>query len=204
MPSTAQLPALLPALPELVLAGGALLLLMVGAYRGERSTPVVALGAIMLLIAGIVIVVWLPGGKTTTFGGSFILDDFARFLKVLAFGGSAAAILMSQNYLAREKPKPLRISGADPARDDRHGHDDLGRRSDRALSRPRADEPLALCARRRKPRFHPLERSGFEIFRPRRLVVRNAAVWLLADLRLYRHRCRFRRSRKPPRRAGSA
>ena len=46
---------------------------------------------------------WLPGGKTTTFGGSFILDDFARFLKVLAFGGSAAAILMSQNYLAREK-----------------------------------------------------------------------------------------------------
>ena len=45
---------------------------------------------------------WLPGGKTTTFGGSFILDDFARFLKVLAFGGSAAAILMSQNYLARE------------------------------------------------------------------------------------------------------
>jgi NADH-quinone oxidoreductase subunit N len=102
MPSTAQIPALLPALPELVLAGGALLLLMVGAYRGERSTPVVALGAIMLLIAGIVIVVWLPGGKTTTFGGSFILDDFARFLKVLAFGGSAAAILMSQNYLARE------------------------------------------------------------------------------------------------------
>ena len=102
MQSTAQLPALLPALPELVLAGGALLLLMVGAYRGERSTPVVALGAIMLLIAGIVIVIWLPGGKTTTFGGSFILDDFARFLKVLAFGGSAAAILMSQNYLARE------------------------------------------------------------------------------------------------------
>ena len=103
MTSTAQLPALLPALPELILCAGALLLLMVGAYRGERSTPVVALGAIMLLIAGIAAILWLPGGKTTTFGGSFVLDDFARFLKVLAFGGSAAAILMSQNYLAREK-----------------------------------------------------------------------------------------------------
>src|SRR5690349_10532734 len=103
MPSTAQLPALLPALPELVLCGGAMLLLMVGAYRGERSTPVIALGAMMLLIAGIAIIIWLPAGKLTTFGGSFVLDDFARFLKVLAFGGSAAAILMSQNYLAREK-----------------------------------------------------------------------------------------------------
>jgi NADH-quinone oxidoreductase subunit N len=102
MQSTAQLPALLPALPELILSGGALFLLMVGAYRGERSTPVVAFGAIALLIAGIVAILWLPGGKTMTFGGSFILDDFARFLKVLAFGGSAAAILMSQNYLARE------------------------------------------------------------------------------------------------------
>src|SRR5581483_7095288 len=30
-------------------------------------------------------------------------DDFARFLKVLAFGGSAAAILMSQSYVTREK-----------------------------------------------------------------------------------------------------
>jgi NADH-quinone oxidoreductase subunit N len=103
MTSTAQLPALLPALPELVLAGGAMLLLMVGAYRGERSAPIVAFGAIMLLIAAIVAIVWLPGGKAVTFGGSFILDDFARFLKVLAFGGSAAAILMSQTYFTREK-----------------------------------------------------------------------------------------------------
>lgn len=103
MNSTAQIPTLLPAMPELVLAGGAMLLLMFGAYRGERSTPVVALGAIMLLIAGILLIVWLPGGKTETFGGSFILDDFARFLKILAFGGSATAILMSQTYFEREK-----------------------------------------------------------------------------------------------------
>ena len=53
MASTAQVPALLPALPEMILAGGAMLLLMLGAYRGERSGPVVALGAIMLLLAGI-------------------------------------------------------------------------------------------------------------------------------------------------------
>jgi NADH-quinone oxidoreductase subunit N len=38
-----------------------------------------------------------------TFGGSFIVDPFARFLKLLALTGSAAAILMSFDYLAVEK-----------------------------------------------------------------------------------------------------
>ena len=66
MNSTAQLPALLPALPELILAGGAMLLLMFGAYRGERSAPAVALGAIMLLVAAIAVIAWLPGGKVVT------------------------------------------------------------------------------------------------------------------------------------------
>jgi NADH-quinone oxidoreductase subunit N len=103
MTSTAQLPALLPALPEMILAGGAMVLLMLGAYRGERSSPVVALGGIMILVAAMFAIVWLPGGKTVTFGGSFILDDFARFLKLLAFGGSAVAILMSQTYFENEK-----------------------------------------------------------------------------------------------------
>ena len=45
-----------------------------------------------------VAVVSLPRGKLATFGGSFVLDDFARFVKMLAFGGTAAAILMSFDY----------------------------------------------------------------------------------------------------------
>ncbi len=96
------LPDLLPAAPELALVGGALLLLMFGVYRGERSGSAVSLGAIMLLVASAGLIIWLPRGTLTTFGGSFIVDDFARFLKLLAFGGSAAAILMAQTYLLRE------------------------------------------------------------------------------------------------------
>ena len=37
----ADLPAFLPALPEMVLALGALVLLMIGAYAGERTTPLI-------------------------------------------------------------------------------------------------------------------------------------------------------------------
>ncbi|HTS82434.1 MAG TPA: NADH-quinone oxidoreductase subunit N, partial [Myxococcaceae bacterium] len=37
------------------------------------------------------------------FNGSFVLDDFARFLKMLALLGSAAAILLSLDYAERER-----------------------------------------------------------------------------------------------------
>jgi NADH-quinone oxidoreductase subunit N len=97
------LPALLPALPEIVLAVGAMALLMLGAFRGEDTAVAVNWLAIVLLVAAGAITLWLPGGTLTTFGGSFIVDPFARFLKLLALTGSAGAILMSFDYLAREK-----------------------------------------------------------------------------------------------------
>src|ERR1700734_4138685 len=91
---------LLPVLPELVLAVGAMLLLMIGAYRGTQTTSLVTGLAICLLVLTGVLELWLPAGKLTTFGGSFIVDDFARFLKILALIGSAATLLLSAEFLA--------------------------------------------------------------------------------------------------------
>src|SRR6201991_3189440 len=79
---------LLPVLPELVLAVGAMGLLMLGAYRGTQTTSLVTALAIGLLVVTGVLEFMLPAGKLTTFGGSFIVDDFARFLKTLALIGS--------------------------------------------------------------------------------------------------------------------
>src|SRR6266702_1066053 len=110
MTETVEIPALLPALPEIVLAIGAMLLLMVGAFRGERATKGIEGAAILLLVLTGLIVVLLPAGKLVTFGGSFIVDGFARFLKLLALAGSAAALLMSSNYLAREKRETFEYS----------------------------------------------------------------------------------------------
>ena len=42
----------------------------------------------------------LPAGKLVTFGGSFIVDDFARFLKILALIGSGATLILSTEFLA--------------------------------------------------------------------------------------------------------
>src|SRR5918912_248612 len=91
---------LLPVLPELVLAAGAMALLMLGAYRGEGTTRIVTTLAVVLLVVTGVAELMLPGGKLTTFGGSFIVDDFARFLKVLAIIGSAATLILSSEFLS--------------------------------------------------------------------------------------------------------
>src|SRR5664279_4107304 len=92
---------LLPVLPEMVLAAGAMALLMLGAYRGSQTTTSLVTGlAVCLLVLTGVLELWLPAGKLTTFGGSFIVDDFARFLKILALIGSAATLILSAEYLA--------------------------------------------------------------------------------------------------------
>src|ERR1700760_881168 len=91
---------LLPVLPELVLAAGAMVLLMLGAYRGQGTTRLVTTLAVVLLVVTGALELWLPAGKLTTFGGSFIVDDFARFLKVLALIGSAATLILSAEFLA--------------------------------------------------------------------------------------------------------
>jgi NADH-quinone oxidoreductase subunit N len=91
---------LLPVLPELVLATGAMVLLMLGAYRGTQATGLVTGLAIGLLALTGALELLLPGGKLTTFGGSFIVDDFARFLKILALIGSVATLVLSAEFLA--------------------------------------------------------------------------------------------------------
>jgi NADH-quinone oxidoreductase subunit N len=95
-----ELRDLLPVLPEIVLAVGAMVLLMVGAFTGEHSARTVNWLAILLLVIDGAIIVWLPEGKLVAFGGSFVVDAFARFLKLLALTGSAAAILLSLDYFA--------------------------------------------------------------------------------------------------------
>ncbi len=92
--------SLVPVLPEIVLVVGAMLLLMLGAYRGPRTTGLVATLAVVLLVVVGALVVLLPAGKLVTFGGSFIVDDFARFLKVLALIGSAVTLILSAENLA--------------------------------------------------------------------------------------------------------
>ena len=99
--SPADLPALATILPELILAGGALVLLMIGAYAGERSATAVNVLAVLVLAAAVAAA--LGSGEGAAFGGAFVVDTFARFMKVVALVASAVAIVMAWRFAKAER-----------------------------------------------------------------------------------------------------
>jgi NADH-quinone oxidoreductase subunit N len=99
MNALAAMPSLSPALPEIVLALGAMALLMAGAFDAMQTRAVNAAAFILLVVAAVLVYAMAPG---KTFGGSFVVDEFARVVKILTLIGSAATILLANNYLKRE------------------------------------------------------------------------------------------------------
>ncbi len=93
------LPNLAPVVAEIVIAVSAMVLLLLGVVRkGIKVETVTKLSAIVLLIALAYTITWM-GGTATTFGGMFVLDGFAIFLKTLVLASAVAALLMSSRYL---------------------------------------------------------------------------------------------------------
>jgi len=85
------------ALPELTLALGAMALLLVGVIlRRERGELVLGVAVLVLALAGFFVA--RGSGTATLFGDSFIVDPFARFMKLLTLIGAAVTLLMSVNY----------------------------------------------------------------------------------------------------------
>lgn len=90
------------AAPELILAAGALALLMIGVFSGERAnTTVTGLAIALILGAGGWMIVFVGDG--TAFGGAFVNDPFARLMKLLTLGGSVVTLIMSVGFARQEK-----------------------------------------------------------------------------------------------------
>ena len=89
--------AFAPIWPELVVAIGAMALLMWGAFRPETEREAETVG--WLAIAVLCVAAWLvvsqPAAPQSMFAGAFVSDAFGRFMKLLALAGSAAAILLA-------------------------------------------------------------------------------------------------------------
>src|SRR5262249_46175509 len=84
--------------PELILALGAMALLLLGAKCGERSAQLVSRCSIAVLLAAGAALVWSVPEHTAAFGGVFVADDFARFAKLLILAGSALSILLAEEF----------------------------------------------------------------------------------------------------------
>jgi NADH-quinone oxidoreductase subunit N len=96
---TQSIPSLLPALPEIILAVGAMLLLMLGAYRKANSAPLVSALAVVLLAGVLVLTIALGGETRATFGGMFVADSFARFMKALILIGAGGTLVASRDFM---------------------------------------------------------------------------------------------------------
>ncbi|HEY8275474.1 MAG TPA: NADH-quinone oxidoreductase subunit NuoN [Methyloceanibacter sp.] len=84
-------------LPELILACGAMGLLLLGVMtRKEQGELVLGLAILVLIVAGGFVA--QGQGTETAFQDSFIVDPFARLMKLLTLTGAAAALLMSLDY----------------------------------------------------------------------------------------------------------
>jgi NADH-quinone oxidoreductase subunit N len=90
------------AFPEIMLAVAAMLLLVLGVFRGDRSASLVSWGAVIILLIAIIPVMGLAGARIAGFNNMFVVDSFVSFMKVLVLLGSALGIVMSVDYNRRE------------------------------------------------------------------------------------------------------
>src|ERR1700722_17377530 len=97
-----HLPAdLMTLLPELILAVGAMVLLLVGAVLGNGSTRLLSILAALLVAVSAYFS--FVGPDASAFHGAFVVDAFVRFIKAAILWSSFACILMAQRFFADEK-----------------------------------------------------------------------------------------------------
>ncbi len=90
-------------LPAVILGVGALVLLMIGAFRGEKSAALVTGLAIAVICFALLAVCYAHKGDTLLgYDGAVVQDNFGRFMQALALLGSLGTLIMAIPFLRRE------------------------------------------------------------------------------------------------------
>ncbi len=86
---------------EAALAVGGLVLLMIGAFVGEKSARLVSVLSVLLLLAATALAVTGPLGQA--FNGAYVADPLAVYGKALIFLSSAVAIVLGDGWMKRTR-----------------------------------------------------------------------------------------------------
>ncbi|MBX2854876.1 MAG: NADH-quinone oxidoreductase subunit NuoN [Rhodobacteraceae bacterium] len=97
------------ALPEILLALGGMVILMLGVFRGgagpasELAAARLAHFSAIILLAVVGAMTAMSDGAGSAFGGLYISDGFSGFAKVLILFGAAALLWLGMDYLERHR-----------------------------------------------------------------------------------------------------
>ncbi len=104
----AQVPALVPALPEIFTAVAAMALLMLGVFQKNdgrqgvaNARSIIYLSVVALGLA-LILVVTVARPAATSFGSMFVTDPFSVFAKVLILIASGLSLILARDYLERQ------------------------------------------------------------------------------------------------------
>ena len=87
---------------EEILTVGALALMMMAAWMGDRSARLLTWLAVLVLAGAALVLPGLRDSGGTAFGGLFVADGFAAFAKVVIYASAAAALLAAMGWFGRE------------------------------------------------------------------------------------------------------
>ncbi len=87
--------------PEIMLAAGALFLLLLGTFRGDRALGGLTVGAVILFGLTALTLVDDPPGRQLAWNGLYVADSFSTYLKLLILVGASVSALLALPHLAR-------------------------------------------------------------------------------------------------------
>jgi NADH-quinone oxidoreductase subunit N len=99
------LPNFLPALPEMLLAAAAMLLLIIGVLQhgAHVAREISWLGVVVLAFATVLVLSYgVDAPRQVTLYGMFVVDGFAVFMKTLVLLGAALSLVLAMRFNERE------------------------------------------------------------------------------------------------------
>jgi NADH-quinone oxidoreductase subunit N len=92
-----------PIFPELFILLASMVLLLWGVYLRRQAAFTISIVSIFVLGGAALLIAGQPATTGQLFNGAFINDSFARFMKILTLAGAAFTIILSLDYMKRER-----------------------------------------------------------------------------------------------------
>ena len=90
-------------LPEIILTIGAIALMMVAAFAGDRSARLLTWLAVLTLVVAALFVPGIRDAGGIAFDGLFVADSFAAFAKILIFAAAAISLIAASGWFSQDR-----------------------------------------------------------------------------------------------------